>query len=47
MRGEAALDRAYAARSSGLVDVRSDPFLKPLRKDPRFAALLRRLKLPV
>ena len=43
----AALDRAYEARSSGLVDVRNDPFLKPLRKDPRFAALLRRLKLPV
>jgi tetratricopeptide (TPR) repeat protein len=52
MRGEtdlafAALDRAYAGRSSALVDVRNDPFLKPLRKDPRFAALLRRLKLPM
>ena len=50
MRGEAdlafaAVDRAYEGRSSSLVDVRNDPFLKPLRKDQRFAALLRRLKL--
>lgn len=40
----AALDRAYATTDSGLVYLRSDPFLAPLRKDARYNGLLRRLK---
>ncbi|HET9597255.1 MAG TPA: tetratricopeptide repeat protein [Anaeromyxobacteraceae bacterium] len=40
------LERAYQARDFGLVDIRNDALLKPLRGDPRFAALLRKMNLP-
>jgi TolB-like protein/DNA-binding winged helix-turn-helix (wHTH) protein len=40
------LDRAYAAHSSGLIQVKVDPFLKSLHKDQRFAAFLKKLNLP-
>ncbi|HEY2534350.1 MAG TPA: TIR domain-containing protein [Xanthobacteraceae bacterium] len=40
------LERAYSQRDAGLVTVKADPLLKSLHADPRFDALLRKLKLP-
>src|SRR6266478_2948467 len=40
------LDRAYAQHDSGLVGTKVDPLLKSLRKDPRYAAFLKKLNLP-
>jgi serine/threonine protein kinase len=40
------LDRAYDNRDPGITLIRVDPMLRNLREDPRFAALLRKLKLP-
>jgi hypothetical protein len=40
------LDRAYAQRDSGLIKTKVDPLLKSLRKDPRYAAFLKKLNLP-
>jgi tetratricopeptide (TPR) repeat protein len=42
-RAFAALDRAYEIKDAGLLSMKVDPFLDPLRSDPRFAALLRKL----
>src|SRR5712671_1982662 len=41
------LERAYAQRDSGLVGTKVDPLLKSLRKDPRYAAFLKKLNLPI
>ena len=51
LRGEADqaftwLDKAYQLRDSGVTEIKRDPLLKSLRGDPRWAALLRKLKLP-
>jgi TolB-like protein/DNA-binding winged helix-turn-helix (wHTH) protein len=40
------LDRANAQRDSGLIQTKTDPFLKSLHKDPRFAAFLKKLNVP-
>jgi serine/threonine-protein kinase len=40
------LERAYQARDSGLLDLKTDPMFRSLRGDPRYAALLGRLRLP-
>lgn len=40
------LELAFAARDSGMSSLRVDPFLDPIRKDPRFAALERSLNFP-
>jgi TolB-like protein/Tfp pilus assembly protein PilF len=40
------LDRAYAQRDSGMSQIKGDPHLKGLEKDPRYAALLKKLRLP-
>ena len=40
------LERAYRQRDGGLSGVKVDPLLESLRGDPRFIALLRKLKLP-
>jgi serine/threonine-protein kinase len=40
------LERAYRQRDGGLSSIKGDPLLKSLRADPRFNALLRKLKLP-
>jgi tetratricopeptide (TPR) repeat protein len=50
-RGEADLafewlERAYAQRDGGLVDIKGDRFLRGLASDPRYKAFLRKLKLP-
>jgi hypothetical protein len=40
------LDRAFARRDEDLGHVRSNPLVKPLRDDPRYGALLRRMGMP-
>ena len=40
------LDRAYAERDSGLNETKVSPLLKNLHNDPRYAAFLKKLKLP-
>ena len=40
------LERAYKQQDAGLSEIKGDPLLKSLRADPRFNALLRKLKLP-
>jgi TolB-like protein/Flp pilus assembly protein TadD len=40
------LDRAVAQLDGGVQYLKLDPFIRRLRGDPRYAALLRRLKLP-
>jgi len=39
-------EKAYEERSSHLVVFKVDPFLDPIRADPRFQALLRRMNFP-
>jgi serine/threonine-protein kinase len=45
-RALAALDRAATLHDAGLIYLKYDPFFKTLRGDPRYVALLRRMKLP-
>jgi serine/threonine protein kinase/Tfp pilus assembly protein PilF len=40
------LDRAYAQHDSGLLWIKIDPDLKNLHNDPRYAAFLRKMRLP-
>ena len=40
------LDTAVRVRHPGLMHVKNDPLLDPLRKEPRFQAILRELKSP-
>ena len=40
------LETALRLRDSGLGDLKSDPLLDPLRKEPRFQAVMRELKFP-
>jgi hypothetical protein len=40
------LDRAYAQHGSDLIETKMEPLLKSLHKDPRYAALLKKLNLP-
>ena len=41
------LGNAVDHHDGGLYYVKFDPFLRPLRGDPRYAALLKRMNLPV
>jgi TolB-like protein len=50
-RGEADLafewlERAYAQRDSGVMDIKGDPLMRGLVGDPRYKAFLRKMKLP-
>ena len=40
------LDKAYAERTPWMAMLRADPDFEPLRGDPRFAALAKRIGLP-
>ena len=40
------LDRGYASHNDGLIQMKIDPLLKNLHHDPRYAAFLKKLKLP-
>jgi TolB-like protein/cytochrome c-type biogenesis protein CcmH/NrfG len=41
------LERAYVQRDSGLPWIKGDPPLKSLERDPRWAAFLKKMRLPV
>ena len=41
------LDRAYNLRDGEMSIIKVDPFLKSLHADPRFAAFLKKLDLPI
>ena len=41
-----ALEKAYAERSGGLIFLKTETGLDPLRSDPRFQALVRRMNFP-
>ena len=45
-RAFAALDRAWTFRDGGLGWIRVDPHLDPIRSDPRYAALLKKMNFP-
>jgi TolB-like protein/Tfp pilus assembly protein PilF len=45
-RAFAALNRAWEVRDAGLLGVKVNPFLDPLRSDPRYAALVRKVGFP-
>jgi hypothetical protein len=40
------LERAYRQRDGGLSWLKIDPLLRNLRHDPRYKALLRKIKMP-
>jgi serine/threonine-protein kinase len=42
----AALDKAMEVKDPGLITLKKDPVMDPIRTDPRFAALLKRLNFP-
>lgn len=42
----AALERAWEIRDGGLLGIRNDPALDPLRGDPRFEAIVNRMNFP-
>jgi hypothetical protein len=41
-----ALDRAWEKRDAGLTGLKTDPYLDPLRSDPRYGTLLRKMNFP-
>ena len=40
------LENALAAKDPGLAGLRVDPFLDPIRGDPRYAKLVKKLNFP-
>jgi serine/threonine protein kinase/Tfp pilus assembly protein PilF len=41
------LERAYKQRDGGLSEMKGDPLLRNLERDPRYTAFLKKLKLPI
>jgi serine/threonine protein kinase len=41
------LERAYALHDGGMADIKNDPLLKSLVHDPRYAAFLKKMRLPL
>ena len=41
-----ALEKGLAVKDPGLTGVRTDPFLAPIRGDPRYSALVKRINFP-
>ena len=41
------LERAYEQRDAGMTEMSTDPLLKDLRRDQRYTALLKKLRLPI
>jgi hypothetical protein len=41
------LEKAYAERDAGLTEIKGDPLMKNLEHDPRYAALLKKMGLPL
>jgi hypothetical protein len=40
------LEKAYSARSGGMARLKCDPALDPLRSDPDFQAIIKRMNFP-
>ena len=40
------LERAYQQHDSGLIDLKLDPLLKSLRREPRYMEILKKMRLP-
>jgi tetratricopeptide (TPR) repeat protein len=40
------LERTYAQRDGGLTEMKGNPLLKNLERDPRYAAFLKKMRLP-
>jgi adenylate cyclase len=41
------LERAYKQRNDGLSQMKDDPQLRGLERDPRYPAFLKKMRLPV
>jgi serine/threonine protein kinase/tetratricopeptide (TPR) repeat protein len=41
------LERSYKERDDGITEIKGDPLLKSLERDPRYAALLKKIGLPL
>ena len=41
------LERAYTLHDSGMADIKGDPLLKSLERDPRYTAFLKKMRLPL
>ncbi len=41
------LERAYKQRDGGLIEMKGDPLLRNLERDPRYAAFLKKMNLPI
>jgi serine/threonine-protein kinase len=41
------LERSYKQRDDGITEIKGDPLLKSLEPDPRYAALLGKMRLPI
>ncbi len=41
------LERAYDQRDGGLANIKGDPLLRNIEKDPRYAAFMKKMKLPL
>ena len=40
------LERAYTERQGGVEEMKGNPLVKSLERDPRYAAILKKMRLP-